>query len=539
MADTCDPLNRLPIELVIQIFHCLHPFDVWSLRRTCQRWNERLSSSQLTHDAVKRFATENHGDSALGLSADTSLPLALELRHVLALRLARPFTHVSLPGDFGSSTPAISTRKSLSRFRLKGRHIAYIRGLSRREDNSVVVRNLMSGNMATLRGEAREHIMSLALSTDLVAFATYTGMLYVASLGDITAPPSPVRLPSSYVAVMAAEGGIVACVLTGSQPVVIIHEAASRKSTSFNFGAAQVPEQQTDPKTDLRVCAITINEDRETVDIATVVSTSGQDRTEETDMRVVVSRFSFAGEYVTQVVWEQQIPGLEGMPAFLGPFEATGERGLHSLELDYRCMSSRSGIRDVREAEDADAVVVDPREQVYVGLRLLYDEAEVSLKSVDHTMSVLRTTWGYPSRPLCWKDRLYRTCPHTGPMAAFVAASRSSTPHGPSFDGPHALKRLDGHLPKDFDDGSLEAGLNDESPDSDSRLWPLSVQKHPTGEPDACHDFITMNDTFAVTLCSDKIEVACFDERVTLHGAESTKLWDPEYKHPYTLPSSV
>jgi hypothetical protein len=382
--------------------------------------------------------------------------------------------------------------------------------------------------------------MNVALSTELVAFATYAGVLYVASLKDLTAPPSPVRLPSSYVVAIAAGRGTVACVLRGSQPVVVIHRTATRKSTSFNLRAAQISERLTDPNTHLRVRAISINEDRETIDIAAVVSPRGQGRIEETDLCVIVSRFNFAGEYVTQVAWEQQIPEISGLTASLGSFGATGERGLHSMELTYSYSRSRSGTRSVHEVQNADTVVSAPRESVVAGITLLYDEVEVSLKPVDQTFSTPRTALLNPNlRPLLWKDRLYRAAPRTGPMAAFQAASRSSAPQGTSYDGPHILRTLDGQFTRDLDDGRLEAELNDEPLYVDSRLRPQGVQIRPTGRRVAYHEMIAINDSFVVTVGSDDIEVACFDERVKLYGAESTKLWDPDHEHPYSLPSSA
>jgi hypothetical protein len=527
ISDTCDPLHRLPVELVFQVFGYLHPFDVWSLRRTCRRWNEQLSSTQLMRDAVNRFATEHPSDSALDKDAATPSTLALELRHVLALRLARPFTHVYLPEVFDTSLPAMLKRRS--EFQLKGGHLAYIRSL-----HHVVVRDLISGGTALLCGEAREHVIHVALSDELVAFATYTGMLYVAWLKDLTAPLYPVRLPSSNAIVMAAEGGIVACVLAGSHPVVVVYKAAFRKSTFFDLGAVQDLQQQTNPKTHLRVCAMSINEGSETVDIAAIVSPSEQDRTEDTGLRVVVLRFSFAGEYIMQVAWEQQIPGLRHYSVFLGPFKATGERGVHKMELVYNYHRSRTGIRDVRESGNADRGL---RKVFRAELTFLFDDAKISLKSVDHTISVFTGLPGWASRPLFWKDRLYRTGSHTGPMTAFLTASRSGTPHGPAYDGPHTLQRLDGDFINDVDDGRLESEMNDEPPDGNARFWPRSIQKLPTGGTDSCHEAVAMNESFVVTECSDAIEVACFDERVELYGAKPTKLWDPDHEHPYSLPS--
>jgi len=493
--------------------------------------------------AVNRFATEHPSDSALDKDANTPQSLALELRHVLALRLARPFTHVVLPGIVGTSPPTTFTRHDkLYRFRLKGRHIAYC------EDNYVVFRDLISGETALLRGEARELITNVALSTELVAFTTYTGLLYVARLKDLTAPLSTVRFPSSNLDLMVAEGGIVACVFPGSEPVVIIYKAAIRKTTFFNLGALQDLERQTNPNTHLRVVAMSINEDRETIDIAAVICPNGRDIDGDIRLRVVVLRSSFACEQIMQVAWEQYISGLGRYNGGSMPFKATGERGIHSMRLtcDYR--RNRPHTSDMREAGGANTAVSDSEMTSHLELTLLFDDVQFSLKSVDQKISML--AFPAPERvptPLYWKDRLYRAGPHTGPMPAFLAASRSGTPHGPSYDGPSTLQRLDGESVNEVDEGRLESETNDRASYVSSRSWPWSVQKRPTGELDSCHEAVAMNESFVVTLCSDDIEVSCFDERIKLHGAESTKLWEHGAKSSmrwdndifYTLPSSV
>ena len=528
------------------MFGYLHPFDVWSLRRTCRRWNEQLSSAQLMRDSVNRFATEHPSDSALDKDANTPQSLALGLRHVLALRLARPFTYVSLPDTLGTlHSTKLSRQEKLSRFRLKGKHIAYF------QDKSVFFRDLISGQTALLCGEAREVIMDVTLSTELVAFTTYAGILYVARLKDLTAPPSPVRLPSSNLSLITAEGGIIGCIFTGSELLVIIYNAASRKSTSFNLRAVQDLERQTNPGTHLRVCAMSINEDRETIDIAAVVSPTGREMNEDIKLRVVVLRFSFAGEYIMQVAWEQQMPGLGRYCERLGPFKATGEKGIHSMRLN--CYYSQyqpyqpyqPGMFDVREAN---TVASAPRKISHAELTLLFDDVEFSLKSVDPKILALAyyPTPGPVRAPLYWKDRLYGTGSHTGPMADFLAASRSGTPHGPSYDGPNTLQRLDGAPISDVDEGRLESEMNDEAPYVVSRFWPRSVQNQPTGGKGGRHE-AAMNESFIVIVSTDLIEVACFDERIKMHGAASTKLWEHGAKSgmrrdkevSYILPSSV
>jgi hypothetical protein len=544
ISDTCDPLNRLPTELVIHVFDYLHPFDVWSLRRTCQRWNEQLSSTQLMRDALKRYATHHPADSALDTtnSTDSSSPsLVLELRHVLALRLARPFTYVSFPGNIARPSTLHLTRQTMSSLLLNGTKIAYIRAPPQlTESYTVVVRDLVSGSVTDVHGEARENAMNIALSTDVVAFVTFSGILYVASLLDLDASPSRVRLPSSGTAVVAAWGGTVVCHLAPS-PHMIIHQHAIRRSRSFSLEPAKTAWEHADPRIKQHVFAMSVNEGRETVDVVAVVSADKFHNigVARTHLRVVVSRFTFEGEYITQVTWEQPIPGLCGEPFFLAPLQATGERGVSSIELCYHFDQSTPEIRNKRRGR-----VPDDTNMPVACLALLYDEVEMSLKAVDITMATYSEFHDNLVPKLwLWKDRLYRSGLQAGHLANFSASSHSRIPHGQAYDGPHSLKRMD-DLFSNFkidDDEDDDNNNDDDSPFLESRLWHQRVQKRSKMGLGCCHDLLAMNDSFIVTVRSDKkagdIQVACVDERVKLHGAQSTKLWDSE--HSYTLPSSV
>jgi hypothetical protein len=488
-------------------------------------------------DALNRFAAHHPEDSALDINADAAPSLALELRHILALRLARPFTHVLLPGKLECSLPSDLKKGKFSDFQLKGKYIAYTRSWGRPSRNpnamfelpfqnhSVVVRDLISGHQAELMGEAREQIQCFSLSTDIIAFVTSSSILYVASLLDLTASPTRVKLPSAC-SMAVAGGGTVVC---SHGPTVVIYKFTTGKSKSFSVKAATTAWQRENKRLVQRVCAMSVNEDRGTVDIiATVALHSNYScfKNDQTDLRVVVTRFSFEGERIAQATWEKQVPGLRDETIRLSGLRPTGERGIFSSELSYQCHHPNPAMHGAQRATNI------PKQPV-VYMTLLYDEVKMSFTGVDLTMSPPMFCFGdYVSKPWLWKDRLYRTGNSEGDVPSFFAARRSGTSRGSSYDGPHTLKQLSERFmnPLDFYDSRFMSEVHHEDPHINSRLWPRCVEKRPTVRPGR-HTLIAMNDSFAVTLYRDKFEVSCFDERVELHGAESTGIWEPVSEH--------
>jgi len=214
ISDTRDPFYSLPTELLICVFDFLHPYDVWSKRLICRRWNDILSSDNFTRTALNRFDTHDPADSALDPKTQASSSHMLALRHILALRNGRPFSYVNY-GDQFAFLP--NSHPIAHRLQLKGKHIAYLRGNpDTREGNTVVIRDLVTGETTSLCGTAREKIMLIELSTDIVAFFTYVGTVYVASLRDLQDSLRAVRLPSSRILAAHADRGTLACLLTAT-----------------------------------------------------------------------------------------------------------------------------------------------------------------------------------------------------------------------------------------------------------------------------------------------------------------------------------
>jgi len=104
---------------------------------------------------------------------------------------------------------------SLRTLKLKGHRIAYIRIVPTHVEE-VVVRDLLTGHITPLHGDARERIMGLVLTDALVAFVTYTGLLYVHRLSDTSGKVNRFRLPSSQIVDFVGEGNKFALLVKSS-----------------------------------------------------------------------------------------------------------------------------------------------------------------------------------------------------------------------------------------------------------------------------------------------------------------------------------
>jgi hypothetical protein len=541
ISDTRDPFCNLPNELLICIFDFLHPYDVWSERLVSRRWNATLSSDNFVRAALNRFETHNPADSALDPESHASSSHMLALRHVLALRNGRPFSYVNYKDQFVFKPDSTPVGHQLQ---LKGKHIAYLRGNAEtRDGTTVVVRDLITGGAASICGVAREKVMLIELSTDIIAFFTYVGNVYVASLLALPHSLQSVRLPSSKIHATYADRGILACLLGGvSGLTVLIHDTGIRKSTSFSHDHRVYCAGEEE---DILCHQVLVNSCDRVVVILSVVSSKVDLKI---NLRVV--RYSFAGKLTTL----DCLTIYHGTHAIrnvsLGPARPTGEHGLFQLDL-----SSVHGILPGTILFDA---TIDPN--------------TVKLKMVDqcHRNTTL------------WKDRRYRT----EGANVFIDTALRPAP----FDGPQSLRALRNEAIDHCMTGDeIAQGIEEDSIEEEShhidhksnslipttwrpsklRSWknrrprrkPVRVDMDedmpavlpalvplPPLEPPlayaggeqsrtlpayALHTIIAMNDTFAVGTCVQPgyIGVMCFDERVSLSGAGPTDLWAHPKRH--------
>lgn len=463
----------------------------------------------------------------------------LALRHTLALRNGRPFSYVNYEDQFAFLP---NLQPIAHQFRLKGKHIAYLRGNADiREGTTVVIRDLVTGEATSLCGTAREKIMLIELSTDIVAFFTYVGTVYVASL--INPPDSlrAVRLPSSTIHATYTDRGTLACLLGATSGItVFIHDTETRKSTSFTHHR----NAYCDESEDTHGHAVLVNSTDKLVDVFSVVNSRFEPK-----LHIKVVRYSLAGErkaHACLTFWHD-IKNFQHVS--LGQVLPTGERGLYQLILSSKSHEKLCGV-----------ILFDAS----------FDPDTATLKLVEH---YLRNT-------ILWKDRLYRV----ERSFVLIDTARRRAP----FDGPQSLRALRNEvLDHNLTSEDIANGwLDDEDGDLSSipvptkwcpssvRAWKQGAQranrgqmfvthgqdrsvippvKEPATSPEqrtlrppsspmppalsAPYAIIAMNDTFAVGTCAacSYIGVMCFDERVKLHGASLTNWWahpnHPNYRY--------
>lgn len=453
----------------------------------------------------------------------------LALRHTLALRNGRPFSYVNYEDQFAFLP---NSQPIAHQFRLKGKHIAYLRGnADTREGTTVVIRDLVTGEATSLCGTAREKIMLIELSTDIVAFFTYVGTVYVASL--INPPDSlrAVRLPSSTIHATYTDRWTLACLLGATSGItVFIHDTETRKSTAFTHHR----KAYCDESEDAHDHAVLANSTDKLVDVFSVVNSRVEPK-----LHVKVVRYSFAGERKAHACLTFWHDTKNFQHVSLGQVLPTGERGLYQLILGSERHEKLWGV-----------ILFDAS----------FDPDSVTLKLVER---YLRNT-------ILWKDRLYRV----ERSFVLIDTARRRAP----FDGPQSLRALKNEvLDHEMTTEDIENGwLDDEDDDVSSipvptkwcpssvRSWKRGAQRanrgrmfvthaqessviHPVKEPtispeqrtlrppsspkpptfSSPYAIIAMNDTFAVGTCAESsyIGVMCFDERVKLHEASLTNWW--------------
>jgi hypothetical protein len=415
---------------------------------------------------------------------------------------------------------------------MKGKHIAYLRGDGEtREVTTVVVRDLTTGEVNSLCGNARESITSIHLTTDIVAFFTYVGTMYVVSLLDLTASLQPIRLPSSAIIATGVDREVVTCLFRGATALtMVVFDNRIRKTTSFDLeDSHDLLNRPTGSY------AILPNSNRLFADVFSLSEQTGNSK-----LHVKVSRYSLTGKrtaHTSLTIWH----GLQDLsPVSLGSLLPTGEGGLYQLDLSYKGPMAPDERRTLPTRRER---IRNPNRSVR--WTLLFDTIAFDLKAVD----LISTTEGFrPSEfpdSALWKDRRYRG--ETREMRLIETAQR-----GAPFDGPHTLRRMPNEAkaePVQFEEmtdeqamlaarlASEDAGANWRPSNFSSWQakpqcyeyppWDIRSDGPPLsryGTMQTFHQIVAMNDSFAVgtSLESGDIVVACFDERVVLHGSEST-----------------
>jgi len=216
----------------------------------------------------KRFPCTNLAINLCKTNAD-----APSHRAVRAIRHGKPFT-VTTYDNTGTGWGGPFQQLFSRGIDLKGDKIAYISRQSG-ESDTVVVRNLVTGAASMLHGEAREKIKSIVLTSNVVAFVTFEGALYVTKLSDhlLLQKTTRIQLPSSNVQAIAGHDNTLALVLRrggrGSvfKACVLVYDAETRRLQDYNI------DKQPEGKDKMvNAVGIIVDSGRETINIFMLAS---------------------------------------------------------------------------------------------------------------------------------------------------------------------------------------------------------------------------------------------------------------------------
>ena len=342
VSEKNDIVPALPLELILQIFSHLHIQDAWSLQLVNRKWHKTLSSEVFLRTALARWDTHDPSDSGRSVDAIAKDTIRDRDRHMHALKHARPFTVAHIE-DSGSVLPGLHPQLSQSKFDLKGDLVAYISSQFGNGD-AVVIRNLITGALSTLRGDARERILSVILTTSVVAFVTFDGCLYVAQLSDKTHWPSTTRiqLPSSLVRGSGGHNGTVVLAMgetgsgSGHVTEVLIYDATERRLRSLPLVHTQ--QQREGNVQTLGSCSVLVDSNTSTIDVLTLalpLEPSLGRRYKYHNLQLNHQRISFEGEMLCADMRRGTLESniYDQTRIMMAPPQPTGYAGLYRLQV--------------------------------------------------------------------------------------------------------------------------------------------------------------------------------------------------------------
>jgi len=356
LAERSDPLVELRLEITLRVLDYLHPFDAWTLRTICKRWNVYLRGHFVVRAQVARLDVHDPADSGRQLqsSLQDDRPydefLRRRLRHVQSLRLGRPFTFSEIEDELAITLDHHGKGSALQECSLRGKYIAYLKGEAR-HSKTVVLYSIREGTKLFSVGAPREGVMALALSHDILVYVNFHGVFYTTSIAD----PSIARahsLPFSNVKAMVADGRMVAILLCESpgQATIVLYDHIADSTTSFSFA------HQSDDhpyNTSIPPQTLLLNAREGVIDIigAKLKQSFGNEGHDSTEFRIGHVRVSTAGERISESImewWSDLFDNLteESLPSeppsvMLGSVESIGRPGLFCIAGETKLAGNR------------------------------------------------------------------------------------------------------------------------------------------------------------------------------------------------------
>ena len=289
-----DLVPTLPPELLLHVFSYLPIEDAWSLQRVNRRWREALSSDQLLRAALSKLNT--HDPSQSGRHADSIARDTIHdrIRHMQSLKFGKPFSVVEFD-DTGTGLQGPHPQLSHRRLDLKGKNIAHVSSKPGVGD-TVILRDLESGSERIYCGKARERILTVALSNELMVFLTFDGYLYVVSLSEPERQTQH-KLPSAHVRALGIDGSVaaIAMVETGSTHVKHLLVFNNTLNTFQQFSLESFPVESARDRQSLNSFSLLVDCRQEVIDLFTLAIWHDEP---DRDMEIVQARTDFAGHFL-------------------------------------------------------------------------------------------------------------------------------------------------------------------------------------------------------------------------------------------------
>ncbi|KAK3679149.1 hypothetical protein LTR78_000710 [Recurvomyces mirabilis] len=235
ISERHDIAHQLPTELFQGIFDYLPLFSAWRLQLVSRRWRTVLSSADFL---LARLGQEGRLPRLLpGLGEQTAdMTLRRAVRNMQAQRLGRPFYSTSFSVPLNASV-RWAHEHMVPWIALDNHTIAYIVKQGGRH-SEVITRNLLTGSQRAYCGIARENILTLAMTGEILAFITSDGALYVASSRAAESQLERSRLPSAHIYNIAANEKTVTVLMPGNEPhhsMLAVYSAVTRSLHEYQF----------------------------------------------------------------------------------------------------------------------------------------------------------------------------------------------------------------------------------------------------------------------------------------------------------------
>ena len=214
-AFQCDFIARLPVELVAHVFSHLDVAAPYRLRSVSKHWNHVLGSLHILETGLDQWyqGTADLRDAGRALCERKA-------KAIHAFRTGKP-----------TSVIKIDVYAELEHFILTGDHLVLVPYRQR----FAHVLNLDTWQLRILRGEAREHLLGVFVSDQIVALTTYSNTCYVYELqgGQV---PKKFTVPSTrYFKNVACCGRTIACVAHFAKHTsVFLWEYNTQRGRSFD-----------------------------------------------------------------------------------------------------------------------------------------------------------------------------------------------------------------------------------------------------------------------------------------------------------------